>query len=48
MAIEIEKILKEQSIDMKVAYIDGDDLMPTISNLKNQEKSLKILIKAKN
>ena len=34
MAIEIEKILKEQSIDMKVAFIDGDDLMPTISNLK--------------
>ena len=33
MAIEIEKILKEQSVDMKVAYIDGDDLMPTIANL---------------
>ena len=25
MAVEIEKILKEQSVNMKVAYIDGDD-----------------------
>ena len=42
MAIEIEKILKEQSIDMKVAYIDGDDLMPTISNLKNSGEEFKL------
>ena len=41
MAIEIEKILKEQSIDMKVAYIDGDDLMPTISNLKKSGEEFK-------
>lgn len=31
MAVEIEKILKELSIELKVAYIDGDDLMPRIS-----------------
>ena len=41
MAIEIEKILKEQSIDMKVAFIDGDDLMPTISNLKKSGEEFK-------
>ena len=33
MASEIQKILKEQALDMKVAYIDGDDLMPEMSNL---------------
>ena len=35
MALEIEKILEELSIDLKVAYIDGEDLMPTISELNN-------------
>jgi hypothetical protein len=35
MANEIEKILKEQAIKMKVAYIDGDDLMPEMSDLIN-------------
>ena len=35
MALEIEKILEELSIDLKVAYIDGDDLMPRISELNN-------------
>ena len=33
MASEIKKILDEQSIDMKVAYIDGDDLLPRMENL---------------
>ena len=47
MAIEIEKILKEQSIDMKVAYIDGDDLMPTISNLKKSGEEFKNIDKGK-
>ena len=41
MAIEIEKILKKQSIDMKVAYIDGDDLMSEIPNLKNSGEEFK-------
>ena len=36
MALEIEKILKELSIDLKVAYIDGDDLMPRITELSNE------------
>ena len=47
MAIEIEKILKEQSIDMKVAYIDGDDLMPTISKLKKSGEEFKNIDKGK-
>ena len=34
MAAEIEKILDELSIDLKVAYIDGDNLIPRISELK--------------
>ena len=34
MASEIKKILDEQSIDMKVAYIDGDNLMPRMKDLK--------------
>jgi len=34
MAAEIEKILNELSIDLKVAYIDGDDLIPRIPELK--------------
>ncbi len=33
MAKEIEKILNEQAIDMKVAYIDGDDLLPRMETL---------------
>ena len=47
MAIEIEKILKEQSIDMKVAYIDGDDLIPSISNLKKSGEEFKNIDKGK-
>ena len=41
MAVEIEKILKEQSIDMKVAYIDGDDLMPSIPDLTKSGEEFK-------
>ena len=33
MASEIKKILEEQAVEMKVAYIDGADLMPEMSNL---------------
>ena len=36
MANEIINILKEMSIDLKVAYIDGDDLMPRLEQLKDQ------------
>jgi hypothetical protein len=35
MANEIKKILEDQSIDMKVAYIDGDDLLPRMDALSN-------------
>ena len=35
MADEIKKILDDQSIDMNVAYIDGDDLLPRIDELSN-------------
>ena len=36
MANEIKKILEEQAIDMKVAYIDGDDLLPRMGDLSNE------------
>ena len=36
MATEIEKILKDMSIDLKVAYIEGDDLIPRIDELYQQ------------
>ena len=36
MASEIKKILDEQSIDMKVAYIEGDDLLPRMENLTKE------------
>ncbi len=36
MANEIKKILDEQSIDMKVAYIDGDDLLPRMEDLTKE------------
>ncbi len=39
MALEIEKILEEQSLDMKVAYISGDDLIPKISDLTESGES---------
>ncbi|MBR51490.1 MAG: exopolyphosphatase [Gammaproteobacteria bacterium] len=43
MATEIEKILNELSIDLKIAYIDGDNLIPRISELKkNGEDFLNI------
>jgi len=36
MANEIEKILKEAELDLKVAYITGDNLMPELEELKNK------------
>jgi len=33
MAAEVEKILAGQGLSAKVAYIDGDDLMPTLDTL---------------
>ena len=34
MANEVHKILNALGLDLKVAYIDGDDLMPRLSELK--------------
>ncbi len=34
MAAEVEKILAEQGIDMKVAYIDGDNLLDDLETLQ--------------
>ena len=43
MASEIEKILIDQSIEMKVAYIDGDDLLPKMDSLMGEgEKFMNI------
>jgi len=39
MANEIEKILEELNISLKVAYITGDDLMPRIDSLKEEGES---------
>ena len=39
MANEIEKILEELNISLKVAYITGDDLMPRIDSLKEKGES---------
>ena len=36
MANEIEKILKEAKLDLKVAYITGDNLMPELEDLKKE------------
>lgn len=34
MAAEVEKILAELGVDLKVAYIDGDDLLPDLDALQ--------------
>ena len=41
MASEIETILRELKIDLKVAYIDGDDLMPRLADLNDQGEVFK-------
>ena len=41
MALEIEAILGELKIDLKVAYIDGDDLMPRLGDLNDQGEVFK-------
>ena len=41
MASEIEAILGELKIDLKVAYIDGDDLMPRLGDLNDQGEVFK-------
>ena len=39
MAVEIEQILNDLSIDLRVAYIDGDDLMPRMNELQENGES---------
>ena len=41
MASEIETILRELKIDLQVAYIDGDDLMPRLGDLNDQGEVFK-------
>ncbi len=40
MADELEAIAKELKLDVKIAYIDGDDLLPRIEDLKSAGQSL--------
>tara|TARA_B100000073_G_scaffold250039_1_gene210271 strand:+ start:364 stop:2118 length:1755 start_codon:yes stop_codon:yes gene_type:complete len=40
MAEEVKKILDAQGVNLKIAYIDGDDLMPRIDDLKNSGEKL--------
>ena len=41
MASEVENIIKELNLDLKVAYIDGDDLMPRLDELSSSGEKLK-------
>ena len=41
MAAEVENIIKELNLDLKVAYIDGDDLMPRLDELSSSGEKLK-------
>ena len=41
MAAEVEDIIKELNLDLKVAYIDGDDLMPRLDELSSSGEKLK-------
>ena len=40
MAEDVEEMLKAMSLDLKVAYIDGDDLMPRLDELKSSGEKL--------
>ena len=42
MADEVKNILDSEGLNLKVAYIDGDDFMDKFDELKKMEKSLKI------
>ncbi len=41
MAQEVEKIIKELNLNLKVAYIEGDDLMPRLEELSSAGELLK-------
>ena len=40
MAQEVKKILDAQGVNLKIAYIDGDDLMPRIEEMKQCDEKL--------
>ena len=40
MANKIEEIIQELNLDLKVAYIDGDDLIPRFEELKKANEPL--------
>ena len=40
MAEKIEEIIQELNLNLKVAYIDGDDLIPRIEELKEADEPL--------
>ena len=40
MANKIEEIVKELNLDLKIAYIDGDDLIPRFDELKAENEPL--------
>ena len=39
MALEVEKILEALGLDLKVAYIDGDNLLPDLDQLQSDGES---------
>lgn len=41
MAAEVENIINELKLDLKVAYIDGDDLIPRLDELSSSGEKLK-------
>ena len=45
MAKEVEKIIKELNLNLKVAYIEGDDLMPRLEELSSAGELLKNIYK---
>ena len=48
MAAAVEEIVQELNLDLKVAYIDGDDLMPRIDELYKGGETLTNIDKAVN
>ena len=44
MAVAVSEIAKELNLDVKVAYIEGDDLMPRLADLQEKANSSKTSI----
>ena len=41
MASKVEEIVEELGLNLKVAYIDGDDLIPRMDELNQEGEQLK-------